>query len=50
MLLGAVGASLLGDNLAGKRINRARKGWKRGINGGGEGVLRVVYGNNKMSF
>ena len=34
MLLGTVGASLLGNILAGKAINRAR-----------EGVLRSGYGN-----
>ena len=36
MLLGALGASLLGNILAGKGINRA-----------GEGVIRVGYGNKK---
>ena len=37
MLLGTLGASLLGNILTGKGINRAGKG-KR--------VLRAVYGNN----
>ena len=41
MLLGTLGASLLGNPLTGKGINRA-----------GEGVLRAGYGNNnnKMDF
>ena len=45
MLLGTLGASLLGNILAGKGINRA-----------GEGVVRAGYGNkrqdydNKMNF
>ena len=45
MLLGTLGASLLGNILAGKGINRA-----------GEGVIRAGYGNkrqdhkNKMDF
>ena len=40
MLLGTLGASLLGNILAGKGINRA-----------GEGVIRAGYGNKKeMDF
>ena len=45
MLLGTLGASLLGNILAGQGINRA-----------GEGVIRAGYGNkrqdhkNKMGF
>ena len=41
MLLGTLGASLLGNILAGKGINRA-----------GEGIVRAGYGNknNKMDF
>ena len=40
MLLGTLGASLLGNYLAEKGINRA-----------GEGILRAGYGNkNKMDF
>ena len=45
MLLGTLGASLLGDILTGRGINRA-----------GEGVVRAGYGNerqdhkNKMDF
>ena len=47
MLLGKLGASLLGNLLTGKWTNRAGKG--RGINRAGEGVLRDCYGN-KMNF
>ena len=50
MLLGTLGASLLGNLLTGKGIYRAGKG--KGINRAGEGILRAVYGNNssKMDF
>ena len=50
MLLGTLGASLLGNILAGKGINRAGK--SQGINRGCEGVLRTSYGNSssKMDF
>ena len=56
MLLGTLSASLLGNLLTGKGIYRAGKG--KGINRGGEGVLRAGYGsllssalqNNKMDF
>ena len=47
MLLGTLGASLLGNPLTGRGVNRARKG--RGINRAGEGVIRADYGN-KMDF
>ena len=47
MLLGILGASLLGNLLTGRGINRARKG--RGINRAGEGILKAGYGN-KMDF
>ena len=47
MLLRRIGASLLGNLLTGRGINRAGKG--RGINRAGEGVLRAGYGN-KMDF
>ena len=47
MLLGTLGASLLGNLLAGRRVNRAGKG--KGINRAGEGVLRAGDGN-KMDF
>ena len=39
MLLGILGARLLGNTLTG-----------RGINGAGEGILRASYGNNKTDF
>ena len=47
MLLGTLGASLLGNLLTGRGINRAGKG--RGINRSGKGALRIGYGN-KMDF
>ena len=47
MLLGTLGASLLGNLLRGKRIYRAGKG--KGINRDGEGVLRSGSGN-KIDF
>ena len=43
MLLGTLGASLLGNRLTGKGIYKAGKG-KR-INRAGEGIVRAVYGN-----
>ena len=51
MLLGALGASLLGNLLTGKGIYRTGKG--KGINRAGEGILRAGYGSpshNKMDF
>ena len=48
MLLGALGASLLGNILAGKGINRAGEG--KGINRLSEGIVRAGYGNNEMDF
>ena len=47
MLLGTLGASLLGNILARWGVNRAGKG--SGINRAGEGVLRAGYGK-KMDF
>ena len=47
MLLGTLGASLLGNLLTGRGVNRAGKG--RGINRAGEEVLRAAYGN-KLDF
>ena len=56
MLLGTLGASLLGNLLTGKGKYRAgkgkgiyRAGKGKGINRAGEGVLRAGYGN-KMGF
>ena len=43
MLLGTLGASLLGNFLSDKGVNK--KG--NGINRGGEGVIRAGYGNKK---
>ena len=50
ILLGTVGASLLGNLLTGKGIYRTGKG--KGINRAGEGIVRAGYGNNssKMDF
>ena len=53
MLLGTLGASLFGNLLTGREVNRAGKG--KGINRAGEGILRASYGslshnNNKMDF
>ena len=48
MLLGTLGASLLGNLLTGRGIYRAGKG--KGINRAGEGIVRAGYGNNKMDF
>ena len=48
MLLGTLGASLLGNLLTGRGINRAGKSW--GINRAGEGILKTGYSNNKMDF
>ena len=55
MLLGTLGASLLGNVLTGREIHRAGNG--KGISSPGEGVLRTGYGrpsstlhNNKMDF
>ena len=39
MLFGKLGASLLGNVLAGKGINRA-----------GEGVIRASYGNKRQGY
>ena len=53
MLLGTLGASLLGNFLTGQGIYRAGKG--KGVYGAGKGkgVLRAGYGHpsqNKMDF
>ena len=48
MLLGKLGANLLGNLLTRKGINRAGKG--KGINTAGEGIVRAGYGNNKIDF
>ena len=43
MLLGTLGASLLGNLLTGKRIHRAGK--SKGIHRAGEGIIRAGKGN-----
>ena len=48
MLLGMLGASLLGDILTGRGIYRAGKG--KEINRAGKGIVRTGYGDNKMDF
>ena len=48
MLLGTLGATLLGNLLTGKGLNIAGKG--REINRAGEGIVRAGYGNHKMDF
>ena len=50
MLLGTLGASLLGNLLTRKGIYRAGKGKRKGINRASEGVLRAGYGNNKVNL
>ena len=46
MLLGTLGAILLGNTLTGREI----AGKCRGINRAVEGILRAGYGNNKIDF
>ena len=51
MLLGTLGASLLGIILSGKGVISTSQG--RGTNRAGKGVIRAGYGhplNNKMDF
>ena len=48
MLLGTLGASLLGNLLTGKGIYRAGK--SKGINRAGEGIVRAGYGNNSSKI
>ena len=45
MLLGTLGASLLGNILAGKGAIATSHG--RGMNRAGEGIVRAGYGNKK---
>ena len=44
MLSGTLGASLLGNISAGRVIDRAGKGQRRGINRAGEGALATRQG------
>ena len=46
MLLGTLGASLLGNSLAGKGAIATSQG--RGVNRPGEGIVRAGYGNKKV--
>ena len=46
MLLGTLGASLLGNILAGKGAIATSQG--RGVNRAGEGIVRAGYGNKKV--
>ena len=48
MLLGTLGASLLGNLLTGKGIHRAGKG--KGIHRAGEGILRSGEGNMDFKY
>ena len=53
MLLGTLGASLLGNLLTGRGVYRAGKGKGKGVLRAGEGVLTAGYGRpsqNKMDF
>ena len=50
MLLGILGASLLGNLLIGKKIYKAGIGKDKGINRAGERVLRAGYGNNNSKI
>ena len=47
MLLGTLGASLLGNILTGRGMNKVEKG--RGINRAGEGVVRAGYGRRSLN-
>ena len=55
MLLGTLGASLLGNILSCQRVNKKGRGINRtseGIVSGGEGIIKAGYGNknNEMDF
>ena len=53
MLLGTLGASLLGNLLTGRGVYKAGKGKGKGVLRAGEGVLTAGYGRpseNKMDF
>ena len=49
MLLRKLGASLLGNMLAGKGVNRAEYGSKDLQSKGGKGIIRAGYGS-KLNF
>ena len=46
MLLGTLGASLMGNILTGRGIYKAGKGKGKGINRAGEEIVRAGYGDN----
>ena len=48
MLLGTLGANVLGNLLTSRGVNRAEK--DKGINRAGDWVIRAGYGNNKIDF
>ena len=48
MILGTLGASLVGNILAGKGINRAGEGAI--VKRQGQGIVRAGYGNKEMGF
>ena len=53
MLLGTLGASLLGNLFTGRGVYRAGKDKGKGVVRAGEGVLRAGYGHpslNKIDF
>ena len=50
ILSSSLGASLLGNILTGRGINRVGKGRGWGMNTAGEGVLTAGYSNNKIDF
>ena len=47
MLIGTLGASLLGNILTGREINRGGKGL--GIDRAGEGIVRAGYGRRSLN-
>ena len=49
MLLGTLGASLLGNLLTGRGVYRAGKGRGKGVLRTGEGIVSAGYGS-KMDF
>ena len=50
MLLGTLGASLLGKMLAGKGIIKAELGSKYLQSKGGKGIIRAGYGSKEKDF
>ena len=50
ILLGILGASLLGNMLTGKGIRRAGYGSKDFQSNKGDGIIRAGYGSSKIAF